>query len=77
MDIVSLAQTVSSRYSNLSNVPSLKLVGITGLHEGDMGFLNLQGHVVWEGTVEEFDSTEEPIVRQFASGSLEGPIKYE
>lgn len=38
---------------------------------------NLQGHVVWEGTVKEFDSTEEPIVRQFASGSLDGPIKYE
>ncbi len=39
--------------------------------------LGLQGHVVWEGTVAEFDSTEEPIVRQFASGSLDGPIKYE
>ncbi|KAL4440000.1 hypothetical protein ABPG75_003001 [Micractinium tetrahymenae] len=36
-----------------------------------------QGRVVWEGTVDEFDTTDEPIVRQFASGSLEGPIKYE
>lgn len=36
-----------------------------------------EGKVVWEGTVEEFDSTDEPIVRQFASGSLGGPIKYE
>lgn len=34
------------------------------------------GRVVWEGSVEEFDSTEEPIVRQFASGSLHGPIAY-
>ncbi|KAK9916055.1 hypothetical protein WJX75_007892 [Coccomyxa subellipsoidea] len=36
-----------------------------------------EGLVVWEGPVEEFDSTDEPIVRQFASGSLTGPIKYE
>ncbi len=35
-----------------------------------------QGRVVWEGTTEEFDTTEEPIVRQFAEGSLEGPISY-
>jgi len=35
-----------------------------------------QGKVVWEGTTEEFDSTDEPIVRQFAEGSLEGPIAY-
>lgn len=36
-----------------------------------------EGRVVWQGSVEEFDTTDEPIVRQFASGSLEGPIKYE
>jgi ABC-type transporter Mla maintaining outer membrane lipid asymmetry ATPase subunit MlaF len=36
-----------------------------------------EGRVVWQGTVEEFDTTDEPIVRQFASGSLEGPIRYE
>ncbi len=36
-----------------------------------------QGLVVWEGTVEEFDTSDEPIVRQFASGSLNGPIQYE
>lgn len=35
-----------------------------------------KGVVVWEGTVEEFDTTEEPIVRQFAEGSLDGPISY-
>lgn len=35
-----------------------------------------QGKVVWEGTVKEFDTTDEPIVRQFAEGSLEGPISY-
>jgi ABC-type transporter Mla maintaining outer membrane lipid asymmetry ATPase subunit MlaF len=36
-----------------------------------------EGAVVWEGPVEEFDTTTEAIVRQFASGALEGPIKYE
>lgn len=34
------------------------------------------GKVVWEGSVKEFDITNEPIVRQFASGSLQGPIVY-
>jgi ABC-type transporter Mla maintaining outer membrane lipid asymmetry ATPase subunit MlaF len=35
-----------------------------------------QGKVVWQGTTQEFDTTDEPIVRQFAEGSLEGPISY-
>jgi len=34
------------------------------------------GKVVWEGTSDEFDTTDEPIVRQFATGSLKGPIVY-
>lgn len=38
-------------------------------------FLN-QGTVVWEGTVADFERTEEPIVRQFREGSLDGPIAY-
>ena len=36
-----------------------------------------EGKVAWEGSVAEFDTTDEPIVRQFASGSLKGPIVYE
>lgn len=35
-----------------------------------------QGKVVWDGPVAEFDSTTEPIVRQFSTGSLYGPISY-
>ena len=35
-----------------------------------------EGRVVWEGTSEEFDTTDEPIVRQFARGELDGPITY-
>lgn len=34
------------------------------------------GKVVWEGTSKEFDTSDEPIVRQFAMGSLKGPIVY-
>ncbi|KAJ7525959.1 hypothetical protein O6H91_17G075900 [Diphasiastrum complanatum] len=34
------------------------------------------GKIVWEGTTAEFDTTSNPIVRQFAEGSLHGPIKY-
>lgn len=35
-----------------------------------------EGKVVWSGTSEEFDRTTNPIVRQFADGSLDGPIRY-
>jgi ABC-type transporter Mla maintaining outer membrane lipid asymmetry ATPase subunit MlaF len=34
------------------------------------------GKVAWEGTSQEFDTTDFPIVQQFATGSLEGPIDY-
>lgn len=34
------------------------------------------GKVVWQGTTKEFEGTSEPIVAQFATGSLQGPIKY-
>ncbi|GBG77501.1 hypothetical protein CBR_g23946 [Chara braunii] len=34
------------------------------------------GRVVWEGLTREFDTTSEAIVRQFAEGTLNGPIKY-
>ena len=34
-----------------------------------------QGKVQWEGMVTEIDTTENPFVRQFASGSVTGPIK--
>jgi phospholipid/cholesterol/gamma-HCH transport system ATP-binding protein len=33
-----------------------------------------QGKVQWEGLVREIDTTEHPVVRQFFSGSVEGPI---
>lgn len=35
-----------------------------------------EGKVVWEGPTTDFDTTDNPIVRQFADGSLNGPIKY-
>ncbi|CAH9131061.1 unnamed protein product [Cuscuta epithymum] len=35
-----------------------------------------EGRVVWQGMTREFSSSTNPIVQQFASGSLDGPIKY-
>lgn len=35
-----------------------------------------EGKVVWQGMTHEFSSSTNPIVQQFASGSLDGPIKY-
>lgn len=34
-----------------------------------------QGKVQWEGKVHEIDTTDNPLVRQFFSGSVEGPIQ--
>lgn len=34
------------------------------------------GKIVWEGMTHEFATSTNPIVRQFASGSLDGPIRY-
>ena len=33
------------------------------------------GKIQWEGTVEEIDSTDNPLVRQFFNASVEGPIR--
>ncbi|KAL3627729.1 Protein TRIGALACTOSYLDIACYLGLYCEROL 3, chloroplastic [Castilleja foliolosa] len=35
-----------------------------------------EGKVVWQGMTHEFASSINPIVQQFASGSLDGPIRY-
>ncbi|KAH9535609.1 hypothetical protein CY35_17G062300 [Sphagnum magellanicum] len=35
-----------------------------------------EGKVVWEGKTAEFETSTNPIVRQFAGGSLQGPIRY-
>ncbi|CAD6220052.1 unnamed protein product [Miscanthus lutarioriparius] len=35
-----------------------------------------EGKVVWEGMTHEFTTSTTPIVQQFASGSLDGPIQY-
>ena len=34
-----------------------------------------QGKVQWQGKVHELDSTDNPLIRQFLSGSVEGPIQ--
>ena len=36
-----------------------------------------EGSVVWTGSVDEFETTNVPIVVQFRTGSLKGPIAYE
>ncbi|KAK9291611.1 hypothetical protein L1049_019560 [Liquidambar formosana] len=35
-----------------------------------------EGKIVWEGMTHEFTTSTNPIVQQFASGSLDGPIRY-
>ncbi|KAH1234983.1 Protein TRIGALACTOSYLDIACYLGLYCEROL 3, chloroplastic [Glycine max] len=35
-----------------------------------------KGKIVWEGMTHEFTTSTNPIVQQFASGSLDGPIRY-
>ena len=33
-----------------------------------------RGRIVFEGTPEDFRTTDDPLVRQFTQGSVEGPI---
>ena len=35
-----------------------------------------QGKIIWQGTVKEMDSTDNPYVNQFINGRAEGPIKF-
>jgi len=35
-----------------------------------------EGRVQWQGTVSEIHSTEDPLIRQFISGSVKGPIQF-
>eukprot|EP00252_Welwitschia_mirabilis_P015949 TRINITY_DN35366_c0_g1_i1.p1 TRINITY_DN35366_c0_g1~~TRINITY_DN35366_c0_g1_i1.p1 ORF type:complete len:371 (+),score=74.99 TRINITY_DN35366_c0_g1_i1:301-1413(+) len=35
-----------------------------------------EGRIVWQGSTSDFHTSTNPIVRQFASGSLDGPIQY-
>ncbi|XP_068342025.1 protein TRIGALACTOSYLDIACYLGLYCEROL 3, chloroplastic-like [Pyrus communis] len=35
-----------------------------------------EGEIVWQGMTHEFTTSTNPIVQQFASGNLDGPIKY-
>lgn len=55
---------VTHQYSTISRAVD----SIIFLHEGS---------VVWTGSVQEFETTDVPIVKQFRTGSLKGPIRYE
>ena len=36
-----------------------------------------QGKIIWSGTVKEMEKSENPYLKQFISGSSQGPIKVE
>jgi phospholipid/cholesterol/gamma-HCH transport system ATP-binding protein len=42
---------------------------------GDRVIFLYQGKIQWQGTVDEIETTDHPMVRQFFSASLEGPIR--
>jgi len=42
---------------------------------GDRVVCLYRGKVQWQGSVEQLDSTDHPLIRQFLSGSLQGPIQ--
>jgi phospholipid/cholesterol/gamma-HCH transport system ATP-binding protein len=41
----------------------------------DRVFFLYQGKIRWEGKTHEIDTTDNPLIRQFFSGSIEGPIQ--
>ncbi len=42
---------------------------------GDRVVMLYRGRVKWEGSIHEIDTTDNPLVRQFFTGSIEGPIQ--
>ncbi|OUL24566.1 ABC transporter ATP-binding protein [Nostoc sp. 106C] len=63
------AQGVCSTYAIVTHQDS------TIRRTADRVIFLYQGRVQWEGTVSEIDSTDHPLIRQFMSGSVQGPIQ--
>lgn len=70
------AAAASTRHSGISSYIVVTHQHSTIRRAVDRIIFLHQGRVVWQGRTDEFDTTDEPIVRQFAEGSLEGPIAY-
>jgi phospholipid/cholesterol/gamma-HCH transport system ATP-binding protein len=64
-----LAQKVCSTYAIVTHQDS------TIRRTADKVIFLYQGKVQWQGTVSEIDSTDHPLIRQFMSGSVQGPIQ--
>ncbi|MBD2200893.1 MULTISPECIES: ABC transporter ATP-binding protein [Calothrix] len=63
------AQGVCSTYAIVTHQDS------TIRRTADRVIFLYQGRVQWQGTVSEIDSTDHPLIRQFMSGSVQGPIQ--
>ncbi|MBD2206773.1 ABC transporter ATP-binding protein [Calothrix sp. FACHB-1219] len=63
------AQGVCSTYAIVTHQDS------TIRRTADQVIFLYQGRVQWQGTVSEIDSTDHPLIRQFMSGSVQGPIQ--
>jgi len=64
-----LSQRVCSTYAIVTHQDS------TIRRTSDRVIFLYQGRVQWQGTVDEIDSTNHPLIRQFMSGSVQGPIQ--
>jgi phospholipid/cholesterol/gamma-HCH transport system ATP-binding protein len=63
------AQQVCSTYAIVTHQDS------TIRRTADQVIFLYQGRIQWQGTVSEIDSTDHPLIRQFMSGSVQGPIQ--
>ncbi|MBD2355288.1 ABC transporter ATP-binding protein [Tolypothrix sp. FACHB-123] len=63
------AQGVCSTYAIVTHQDS------TIRRTADRVIFLYQGRVQWQGTVSQIDSTDHPLIRQFMSGSVQGPIQ--
>ena len=68
----------------ISSVKKLGAAALTITHDmasarkiADKIAMLYQGKIIWQGTVEEMDKSDNPYVRQFINGSAQGPIKVE
>ncbi len=74
------ATRVENCIRNLRSVCSTYIVvthSLTTMRTADRVVFLHKGRVVWDGPVEDVERTNNPYVRQFVSGEIEGPLNYD
>ena len=73
--IEDLIRYLQSSHGSCSTYAVVTHQASTARRTADRLIFLYEGKVQWQGTVSEIHNTENPLIRQFISGSVEGPIQ--